>query len=135
MNATKKSTHGAGMTPQRARKIIERLRTFYGTPSPDLRFGSLYQLTIAVILSAQTTDRQVNEVTPVLFSRYPGFGDLAHAEVDEVEEIIRSTGFYHNKAKNIIALARKVHGQYKGNCRQTEKSSWICRASGENRPL
>ncbi len=114
MSAKAKSAHAAGMTSQRARKIIERLRKFYGAPSPDLHFGSLYQLTIAVILSAQTTDRQVNEVTPVLFSLYPGFDELAVAKIEDVEEIIRSTGFYHNKAKNIVALAQVVLEKYNG---------------------
>ncbi len=114
MSARGKSAELAAMTGQRARKIIERLRKFYGMPSPDLHFGSLYQLTIAVILSAQTTDRQVNEVTPVLFSRYPGFDELAVAKIEDVEEIIRSTGFYRNKAKNIVALARVVREKYNG---------------------
>ena len=96
------------MTRKRALRILEALKGHYGPVDTDLRFTSLYQLMIAVVLSAQTTDRQVNSVTPELFRRYPDFRSLAAAPADEVELIIRSTGFYRNKTRSIIALAGSI---------------------------
>lgn len=96
------------MKRDRSRRIVEKLKKHYGGVKPDLRFGNLYQLTIAVILSAQTTDRQVNQVTPELFRRYPDFPGLAKAKIREVETVVKSTGFYKNKARNIVNLARTV---------------------------
>ncbi len=71
-----------------------------------LTHSDAYQLGVATILSAQTTDERVNMVTPILFERYPTPAHLADARVEYVEEIIRSTGFFRNKTKNIIGLAR-----------------------------
>lgn len=102
------------MTKERSRKIFERLKKFHGDPAPDLRFRNVYELAVSVVLSAQTTDKQVNSVTPALFERYPDFRSLSGAKVREVERIIKSTGFYHNKAKNIIGLAAGVIGDFNG---------------------
>lgn len=96
------------MTRRRARRILELLRRHYGDPAPALAYANRYELAVAVVLSAQTTDRQVNGVTPALFARYPDFARLARADSAAVEAIIKSTGFFHNKAKNIIGLARAV---------------------------
>lgn len=90
------------------------LRRHYGVPRPDLSYVDRYQLTVAVILSAQTTDRQVNEATPRLFERYPGFARLAEARVGDVARIVRSTGFYRAKARHITAMARMVMDEYGG---------------------
>ena len=73
-----------------------------------------YQLGVATILSAQTTDERVNMVTPELFQRYPDPKDLADACPEDVEEIIRSTGFFRNKAKNIIGFARSLMAEHGG---------------------
>lgn len=73
-----------------------------------------YQLLVATILSAQTTDARVNMVTPALFSRYPTPEDLAVADPAELEELIRSTGFYKSKAKNLIAMAEGVVDRFGG---------------------
>lgn len=86
----------------------------YGEVTPDLAYSDLYQLTVAVVLSAQTTDKQVNAVTPHLFSQYPDFKTLANAEIPDVEEIIKSTGFYHNKARNIVALSQIIIKYFNG---------------------
>jgi endonuclease-3 len=86
-------------------EIIVKLRSHYGNVKPALTYSNLYELTIAVVLSAQTTDRQVNNVTGNLFSRYNDFAALAKAKLPDVERIIKSTGFYHSKAKNIIRLS------------------------------
>ncbi len=95
-------------------KIIARLKKHYGTVTSDLEYINLYQLTVAVVLSAQTTDVQVNSVTPELFRKYPDFKSLSKANIQDVEEIIRSTGFYKNKSKNIVSLAQDVTGKYNG---------------------
>jgi endonuclease-3 len=73
-----------------------------------LRHGNAYQLLVATILSAQCTDTRVNMVTPELFRRYPDCGALAGAPPPELEELIRSTGFFRAKAKNLLAMAKQV---------------------------
>ena len=97
---------------ERSREITRRLCREYPDRRPLLHYRSPFELIIAVILSAQTTDAQVNEVTPALFRRYPGPADLAIADVEEVESIVHSTGFYRNKARNIIGAARVIHERF-----------------------
>jgi len=99
---------------KKAEKIIQGLNTYYGKAFSGLAFKDIYQLTIAVVLSAQTTDRQVNAVTGRLFAEYPDFKSLGEAPLPKVEEIIKSTGFYHTKAKNIIALSQAVKERFNG---------------------
>ncbi len=94
--------------------ILKKLEKHYGTVKADLDFRNLYELAVAVVLSAQTTDKQVNAASPVLFSKYPDFDSLAHAGTKDVQTLIKSTGFYRNKASNIINLARKVTEEYQG---------------------
>jgi endonuclease-3 len=115
--------------------ILAKLQAHYGDQRPDLRFGSLYELAIAVVLSAQTTDIQVNSVTPRLFSRYAGFAELAGAKVKDLETIVKSTGFYRNKSKNIIALSRQVMEQYGGRLPATATPSWPFQALEEKLPM
>ncbi len=107
------------MTKNRSNKIIKNLKKFYGNPDTELSFVNTYELAISVILSAQTTDKQVNSVTPVLFRKYPDFKSLSVADSSEVESIIYSTGFYKNKAKNIINLAKEVSDKYQGKLPDT----------------
>ncbi|HQO40327.1 MAG TPA: endonuclease III [Spirochaetota bacterium] len=95
-------------------KIISALEALYGDAPPDLVFRNNYELTVAVVLSAQTSDRQVNGVTGKLFSTYPDFASLACARRSDVEKIIKSTGFYRVKASNIIALAATVMERFEG---------------------
>jgi endonuclease-3 len=102
------------MDKKTARTILNRMIKRYGEVTPDLIYEDLYQLAIAVVLSAQTTDNQVNTVTPKLFSLYPDFKSLAAAEIPDVEQIVKSTGFYRNKAKNIVTLARIVMKYFNG---------------------
>jgi endonuclease III len=101
--------------------IIRKLRAHYGKVAPALAYTNLYQITIAVVLSAQTTDRQVNGITPVLFKKYPDFRFLAQARTADVEKIIHSTGFYHAKARNIISLSRKVMDDFDGVLPETHE--------------
>lgn len=91
----------------RARLAVERLKGAYPAAC-ELDHRSPYELLIATILSAQTTDRKVNEVTPVLFARYPEPADLAAADSAEVEVIVKATGFFRAKTRAIIACARRL---------------------------
>ena len=102
------------MTGAKAKKIMEALLNHYGSQSPPLSYVNLYQLTVAVVLSAQTTDAQVNAATPGLFARYPDFRSLAGASRREVERLVRSTGFFRNKAAHIIQLSQAIMEQYGG---------------------
>jgi endonuclease III len=98
----------------RARETVRRLALEYPDAECALRHESPYQLLAATILSAQTTDERVNMVTPVLFRRYPQPEDLAGADPAELEEIIRSTGFYRNKAKSLLGMAVAVVERHGG---------------------
>jgi endonuclease-3 len=84
---------------------IKILKKEYPSPTIELNYGSIFQLLVAVILSAQCTDKRVNKVTPALFKRYPKVKDFAGSNIEELEKLIYSTGFYKNKAKNIKATA------------------------------
>jgi endonuclease-3 len=98
----------------RAARIFDLLAEEYPDAHCELDYDGAYQLAVATILSAQTTDQRVNLVTPVLFRRYPTVEALANAQQQDVEEIVRSTGFFRNKAKNIIGFARAVMGEHGG---------------------
>ena len=91
-----------------AMEIMRLLNEMYPESECELQFIDIFQLIISVILSAQTTDRSVNAVTPALFSRYPTACDLACAEQMDVEDIIRVIGMYKTKSKNIIATAKII---------------------------
>ncbi len=91
----------------RARLTVERLREAYPAAT-ELAHENPFQLLIATILSAQTTDKMVNLVSPALFARYPTAFDLAAADPAEVEAIVKPTGFYRIKARRIIAASRKM---------------------------
>lgn len=99
---------------ERAATIYDLLREEYPDAHCELDFASPFQLAVATILSAQTTDVRVNETTPELFRRYPDAEALANARQEDVEEIVRSTGFFRNKAKNIIGFARGVMADHDG---------------------
>ncbi len=86
---------------KRARKIITALKRAYPDAQCSLSHANPYQLMVATILSAQCTDERVNIVTPALFKAFPKPTKMAAAPIEEIEELIRSTGFYRNKAKSI----------------------------------
>ncbi len=98
----------------RCAELTKRLEAHYGDPRPALDYENPYQLLIAVILSAQTTDEGVNRATPALFAKYPNAAALAQADPLEVEGIIKSTGFYHQKTKSIIATAQALVAEHDG---------------------
>lgn len=91
-----------------ANAVYDGLLTLYPDAHCELDYRNPYQLLVATILSAQCTDRRVNMVTPVLFEKYPDAAVLAAARQEDVEDIIRSTGFFRNKARNLIAMANAV---------------------------
>ncbi len=99
---------------ERAQFVQEALAKQYPEPATHLVAENPWQLLIAVILSAQCTDARVNMVTPHLFARWSEPSHLAQACLDEVQEIIRSTGFFRNKAKNIVATAQRVTTHFQG---------------------
>jgi endonuclease III len=99
---------------RRARRIDRALAEMYPDAHTELNFGSPLELLVATILSAQTTDKSVNLVTPILFARYPTAADYAAADPDELEKIIQSTGFYHVKAKSLIGLGRALCDRFGG---------------------
>ncbi|MDP3770452.1 MAG: endonuclease III [bacterium] len=99
---------------KRAGKIITALKKKFPEAIIALRFSSPWELLVAVILSAQCTDKKVNEVTEVLFKKYKTIDDYASADKKEFEKIIYSTGFYHAKAKNILATAKLVKEKFGG---------------------
>lgn len=103
-------------TPDRARAstIVRRLLAAYPDAHCSLDFQTPFQLLVATILSAQCTDVRVNLTTPALFARFPTARALAGADQTEVEELIRSTGFFRSKAKNIIGMARALVAQHGG---------------------
>jgi endonuclease-3 len=86
----------------------------YPDATCELGYASPFQLAVATVLSAQCTDKRVNMVTPVLFARYPDAASLAEAPIGEIEEIIKSTGFFRNKAKSITGLAHAVTEHHAG---------------------
>jgi len=104
-----------------AEEIYERLESLYKGAKCALHFTSAWELMVATILSAQCTDKRVNMVTPALFKRYITTKDFAEANKEELQEYIHSTGFFRNKAKNIIGAANTVIEDFKGKVPNTMK--------------
>lgn len=102
-------------------KIIEKLQIAYPTSKTSLDFQSPYELLVATMLSAQSTDKVVNTVTPSLFKKYPSTKELNKANLDDVIEIIKTVGLYNNKAKNLLSMANKVEEEFKGEIPNTIK--------------
>lgn len=106
---TKKTRHASPATRHaRASELLRILRTTYPDAHCELDHQGAFQLLVATILSAQCTDVRVNMVTPALFKEYPDAKALAAAKQEDVEDLIRSTGFFRNKAKNLIAAAKAL---------------------------
>ena len=99
--------------------IIAALRERYPDALCALHYGKDYELMISVRLSAQCTDARVNQVTPALFARYPTLDAFAEADVAEVEEYVRSCGFFHHKAQDIVAACRMLRDEYGGRVPDT----------------
>lgn len=95
-------------------EILDILEQSYPDAECALHHKNVFQLIVAVALSAQTTDKSVNQVTPALFERYPDADALAEADVEEVSEYIKRIGMYRTKAKNIVAMAQKLCADFGG---------------------
>lgn len=100
------------MNKNTSQEIIQILRNLIPNPQCELNFSNNFELICAVMLSAQTTDKRVNMVTPELFRKYPNPESLMNADIDDVKTIIKSIGLTNNKAKNIINLAKEIHNVY-----------------------
>jgi len=106
---------GKPRTPAgRAREVARRLEVLYPGAECELDHGNAFELLVATILSAQSTDANVNRVTPALFARFPTADDLAHADPDEVERLVHSTGFYKAKTRSLLGMANRLVEVYGG---------------------
>ncbi len=104
---------------ERAGQILQALKAEYPEAHCELDHANAFQLLVATILSAQCTDARVNLVTPALFARYPDAESLAAAKPADVEALIRSTGFFRNKARSLIGMARAVVAGHDGEIPRT----------------
>jgi endonuclease-3 len=102
----------------RVASILKTLDEMYPNVNCALHHSSAWELLVATILSAQCTDKRVNEVTPGLFRKYPTMRDFANASQEEMAQDIRSTGFFNNKAKSVIGAARKILSDFSGEVPQ-----------------
>src|SRR5947199_7996064 len=98
----------------RADEVRARLTQLYPDADCALVHDDAFQLLVATILSAQTTDENVNKVTPALFAKYPTPADLAHANPDDVEQLVFPTGFYRSKTKSLLGMARALEEDFDG---------------------
>ena len=109
----------AGERAARVAKLIKLLDEMYANPKIPLLHRDAWELLVATILSAQCTDKRVNEVTPGLFAKYPTITDFANANQAELGKDIRSTGFFNNKSKSLIGAARKILADFGGQVPKT----------------
>jgi len=105
----------------RAKRMVAYLKRAYPEPKTELNFKTPFQLLVAVMLSAQTTDKQVNTVTETLFKKYKKPKDFAQASYAVFSKEISSVSFFRNKAKHIIATAQKIHVEHGGKVPMSEK--------------
>lgn len=101
--------------------IKEAFVAKYSDAVTELTYTNDYELLIAIILSAQCTDKRVNIITPALFDKYPSVFDLAQASLDEVKDLLKSCSFFNNKSKNIIKMANSVIENYEGSIPHVQK--------------
>lgn len=106
---------------ERVKKVMALIGQLFPDAHGELTYQTPFQLLIAVILSAQATDKSVNKLTPVLFAKYPEISDLASASQEDVENTIRHIGLYKNKAKNIIATAQQILTRFDGQVPKTHE--------------
>ncbi len=99
---------------ERYRLVLEHFRNEMPEVTTELEFGSVFQLLVAVVLSAQCTDKRVNQVTPDLFRRYPDAKTMAQAEADEIFEYVKSVSYPNSKAKHLVELSRMLVERFKG---------------------
>jgi endonuclease-3 len=108
-------------TKKEIEEIKRRLLEHYPDSTTELHYRNLYELLVAVMLSAQCTDKRVNLITPALFEKYPDIPSLANADPEDVKELIKTCSFFNNKAKNLIKMAQMVMEKYNGKIPLDEK--------------
>jgi endonuclease-3 len=108
-------------TKKEIQEIKEIFVQRYSDALTELTYTNAYELVIAVALSAQCTDKRVNVITPAVFEKYPTPKDLANANLEDVKALLNSCSFYNNKAKNIMAMAKRVVEVYDGQIPMNEK--------------
>ncbi len=108
-------------TKEEIEEIKKRFIERYSGAVTELHYKNLYELLVAVALSAQCTDKRVNLITPEFFKRFPSPKELAAAPLEEIKELIRTCSFFNNKAKNLKAMAKKVMQDYNGEIPLDEK--------------
>lgn len=117
--SSRSSAFGRGPNPERVKAILRGLDEAYPAASCALKHDNPFQLLISTILSAQCTDERVNMVTPGLFKKYPTPAAFAYANPKDIEEEIRSTGFYRNKTKSILGASKKIVEEFGGEVPRT----------------
>jgi endonuclease III len=110
------------MNPQKRRQIFERFRAANPNPTTELKYRTPYELLVAVVLSAQATDKSVNKATEVLFRKYDTPQKMAALDVQGLQEYIKTIGLYRNKAKNVIALSRMLVEKHGGEVPATREA-------------
>jgi len=115
------STPAAPATSEEVEAIRRLFLEHYPDSVTELNYRTLYELLVAVMLSAQCTDKRVNLITPALFERYPDPAALARADVEEVKTFIKTCSFFNNKAKNLVEMAKMVMETYGGEIPLDEK--------------
>ena len=108
-------------SPEELEEIKRRFLEHYKGSKTELNYTNDYELLVAIILSAQCTDKRVNMVTPNLFKKYPSTKELSQANIDDVKELIKSCNFFNNKAKNLVAMAKMVEENYNGKIPREHK--------------
>lgn len=104
---------------EKVQEINKRLKKLYPNPKVALDFATPLELLIATIMSAQTTDKLVNTITPILFAKYKTAHDFANAPVEDIDAIINKVNFHYNKSKNIVAAAKIIDEKYHGKVPET----------------
>lgn len=117
---TSKSFKQATVSEKRRHtRLLNKLRELYPAAECALRFANPFELLVATILSAQSTDKTINQITPALFKKYPTPTAMAEANIVELEELIRPSGFFHNKARNLKDCAAAIANDYHGEVPRT----------------
>ena len=117
---------------QRTKFILEKLKEMYPDAKCELNYETPFQLLVATILSAQTTDKKVNEVTEKLFKRYPDVDAFLTMSINELEEHIKQIGLYRNKAKNLMIMCNQLKDKYNGEVPDTMEELVTLAGAGRN---
>lgn len=114
MNRKTAKSKSLNLSKKKINEVVELLNEMYPEADCELKFDSVFQLLVAVVLSAQTTDKSVNQVTKELFAKYPDSKSIAEMNQEELQNIIKRIGMYKTKSKNVLNLAKIIQEQYEG---------------------